>query len=684
MKISIVTAYYNRKKLFCETLKSISKSKCKDFEIIAVDDASLPEERIEDLTKIFPFLKVIRVESKNKCYFNSCIPFNIGIAKADGDIIMLQNPECLHVHDVLNYVTTEVNETNYITMSAYSIGKELTECLPLQIDKTDFINYFKSLPQQLVCDYVGWYNHSKYNPCYFHFCVALTKKNMKLLGGFDERYASGIGFEDNDFVSRVEKLGLHKIINDDISVIHQWHPKVFDLINPEYGKLYTRNENLYGKTKKEKICGVNNSYMNNQKHTIVLVLKDGKDFSFRDVELIAGHINAKWKSQNRPRVICLWDKASVHYDLGNVELMPLGNDQPGTWSRMALYSPEMEKYRPFLYVDLDTVIVNSLENIFALIKDPSIFITLEDFWQKGKLATALAWIPAKSAKIDKIWKAWKERKEVEIKEWRMDYFLRSATVQDVFWQDLTNTVYDFKPKKGKLLEKIPGDADLICFHGKPRIPEAAKETDWVKDYVNANKTPVKVTVIIPYKKDRGWLQDAINSVPNGVQLIVSQGKGNWPQNFNRVLNQAEGNYIKYLHEDDMLTENCIEDSVRAIEDQGVDFIHGDVIELYDDKSKEKKSKIERPSLRDLLKQNVIHSASTMYRREVFEKIGRFDETLTICEEYEFNLRCLHGGMKIGYCASILAYYRRHPKQNIRTTRRSSHLMERIMVKNKYK
>ncbi len=48
MKVSIVITYYNRKKQFYKTLNSIAKSEFKDFEVIAVDDGSLPEERIED------------------------------------------------------------------------------------------------------------------------------------------------------------------------------------------------------------------------------------------------------------------------------------------------------------------------------------------------------------------------------------------------------------------------------------------------------------------------------------------------------------------------------------------------------------------------------------------------------------------------------------------------------------
>jgi hypothetical protein len=355
----------------------------------------------------------------------------------------------------------------------------------------------------------------------------------------------------------------------------------------------------------------------------------------------------------------------------------------------------MEQYRPFLYVDLDTAIISSIENIFKLIKEPTKIIVLEDFWQKGQLATGLVWFPAECPKIKEVWSAWQKSKKVF--GFRMDTFLRKALGnQIVFWQSLTNTIYDFKPKSTGVLSKVPADANLVCFHGKPRIfqvVEASLSLQWVEDYVNQSvfskpQEKKKVTVIIPYNVDRGYLQSAIDSVPEDVQLIISQGDGNWPQNFNKVLSQAEGKYIKYLHEDDMLTPNCIEDSVKALEEQGVDFIHGNAVQ-YSQRTGGKMIWIPPvlfPTLNQLLEKNTIHSATTMYRREVFAKVGLFNETDQVrsFEEYEFNIRCLQMGMKIGYCNSTLAYYRRHPNQLIKKTSKISRRVNRNKVVNKYK
>ena len=431
--------------------------------------------------------------------------------------------------------------------------------------------------------------------------------------------------------------------------------------------------------------------MDNQKPTIVLVLRSGGDFSFRDVELITRHINGKWQSETRPRIICLWDKATTPYDLGNVEFIPLTNEYKGTWSRIQLYSPEMEKYKPFLYIDLDTAVILSLENIFKLVSNPLLYISLEDFWQHNQLATGLVWFPVNCKKTDNVWKAWESSDKTQ--GFRMDLFLRKEIKPDLFWQQLTTTIYDFKPKPGQALKVVPPDAAVICFHGKPRIHDAGEASmyvQWVRDYINQEMfdKPIKkkrVTIIIPYKEDRGWLKDAVCSVPEDVQLILSQGDGNWPENFNKALPQAEGEFIKYLHEDDMLTENCIRDSIRTLEQLKVDFIHGDAIEL---KEKDKSEIIRRSAnknvtLGSLLKKNTIHSATLMYRREIFDRIGGFDETLNNQEEYEFNLRCLQHGFKIGYCETPLAIYRRHSAQKIRNITKEEIIKEKTLVQSKY-
>lgn len=176
----------------------------------------------------------------------------------------------------------------------------------------------------------------------------------------------------------------------------------------------------------------------------------------------------------------------------------------------------------------------------------------------------------------------------------------------------------------------------------------------------------KVTIIIPYSKDRGYLDQAIESIheqnfDGEIEVLLSQSSGNVSYNLNRGIKQATGEYIKYLCDDDMLTPNSIADSVKSI--QGYDFIHGNAINFFPSGKKiqyvpQKKN----PSLQDMIEHNQIHGGTLMYRKDVFERIGLFDESLDCAEEYDFNMRCLQNGMTLGYSPRNLYLYRRHENQ----------------------
>lgn len=176
----------------------------------------------------------------------------------------------------------------------------------------------------------------------------------------------------------------------------------------------------------------------------------------------------------------------------------------------------------------------------------------------------------------------------------------------------------------------------------------------------------KVSIIIPYNKDRGWLNEAIDSVykqtyTGQIELIESKSDNGVSYNINRGIELATGDYIKWLPDDDMLTTNCIEDSVKAIE--GFDFIHGNALNFFDNGRVEKyKPKLTNPTIKDLVKHNHLHGGTMFYRSDVFERFGLFNESLWTGEEYEYHLRLLSKGASLGYCNEFLFKYRRHDNQ----------------------
>jgi teichuronic acid biosynthesis glycosyltransferase TuaG len=177
---------------------------------------------------------------------------------------------------------------------------------------------------------------------------------------------------------------------------------------------------------------------------------------------------------------------------------------------------------------------------------------------------------------------------------------------------------------------------------------------------------ILVSIIIPYVEDRGYLDEAINSIYSQtyggkIEVILSQSKHRVGHNLNQGIKKAKGEFIKYLCDDDLLTRNSIEDSVNAM--KGVDFIHGKAVEFNKyNQTRLFIPKIKYPTLEHMIKQNIIHGGSLMYRRDVFERFGLFDEKLTTGEEYDFNMKILSQGAKIGYCDETLYLYRRHDEQ----------------------
>ncbi len=262
--ISIATSYKNRKPQFIRTLQSIAASKIKDVEVIVVDDASDEPHRLEDLIEQFPFLTVIRVEPYEKWYANPCVAFNKAFAAAKGDKVIIQNPECVHIGDVLQYVEDNLNDTNYLSFAAYSLDQLSTDRLEgLDYNNVDSITQTFCTQSRAVRTEgdVGWYNHSHYRPVGYHFCSAITRDNLTKLGGFDERYAFGHCYDDNEFLFRVRNCAkLSMSIVDSPLVIHQWHYSFNIYSQDNHKEMLAANLELFNQTKQENRINPNDKW----------------------------------------------------------------------------------------------------------------------------------------------------------------------------------------------------------------------------------------------------------------------------------------------------------------------------------------------------------------------------------------------------------------------------------------
>lgn len=233
--ISIVMSYYNRLSQLRYTLKTIARSRVKDVEIVIVDDFSAPEEDPVCLISEYAELKIriihMRDQVAKKDYCNPCVPYNVGLRASSGDMIVIQNPECCHIGDVLAHVVDNLKPKNYLSFHCWSCVKHETR----ELQATDHLDLIPTKKSR-------WYNHETERPVAFHFCNAITRQDLVQVNGFDERYSRGHNWDDAELLYRIKKICQVKFVNDPY-VIHQYHHKSYghpDNIEPDQN-----NKDLY-------------------------------------------------------------------------------------------------------------------------------------------------------------------------------------------------------------------------------------------------------------------------------------------------------------------------------------------------------------------------------------------------------------------------------------------------------
>ena len=234
--VSIVMAYYNRKPQTLETLRGFERTYAGkyNFEVIIVDDNSNEENRLDEDIKQFNFpinLIIISTEEKGG-RINSCIPYNKGFKKARGDIIIIQNPECLHIGNLLDYIIYNFEYDMYLSFPCYNSNNYRVNNFIKDNISNISINNIEELTKNFNEDDIYgkfpiWYQHPKLWDKNLHFCTAIYKEYLDIVGGFDENFKNGVCYEDDAFIFDIKeklKLNIKSISLDEcVGVVHLYH-----------------------------------------------------------------------------------------------------------------------------------------------------------------------------------------------------------------------------------------------------------------------------------------------------------------------------------------------------------------------------------------------------------------------------------------------------------------------------
>jgi GT2 family glycosyltransferase len=233
-ELSICMTHYNRKNQLLNTLQSIQNQKnfSHMVEIIIVDDVSYTPLTYDDFVDFDLDIKLISIQTNNKWWINPCVGFNTAFGFINTPRTIIQNAECLHVTPIIEYVLGNLKPGEYTAMSALNLTKEASA----EITRDTH-------PSQIDTQHSNWYCHSTHRPQPFNFCAAISSNDLIRVGGFDNKFARGIYYDDDAFLHQLARHGIRTHIEDSQLVYHQWHEQIWESL-PNKHELGAINRDL--------------------------------------------------------------------------------------------------------------------------------------------------------------------------------------------------------------------------------------------------------------------------------------------------------------------------------------------------------------------------------------------------------------------------------------------------------
>ncbi|HMP19089.1 MAG TPA: glycosyltransferase family 2 protein [Candidatus Paceibacterota bacterium] len=195
-----------------------------------------------------------------------------------------------------------------------------------------------------------------------------------------------------------------------------------------------------------------------------------------------------------------------------------------------------------------------------------------------------------------------------------------------------------------------------------------------------NQSYKNIEIIISDDCSTVELDDVINFFNDNRIVFFRHNKNiGFIQNWNFCIKKSNGAYIKIMGDDDLLNKNCIEDEIREITKNSVDFICSNY-ETIDENSKNINNKIFNASSFKILpfsglvdkeyfmlkyfsgKIRVGLPSSITFKKNIVQQVGLFDENMGCAADIDMWIRMIDKS-KLYYNDKILLKMRRH-KDNL--------------------
>jgi glycosyltransferase involved in cell wall biosynthesis len=172
------------------------------------------------------------------------------------------------------------------------------------------------------------------------------------------------------------------------------------------------------------------------------------------------------------------------------------------------------------------------------------------------------------------------------------------------------------------------------------------------------KTSIIVITHPGYRKyQKRALQSAQSSLSRHREVILHENEGTLAKVCNEAIEKAQGEYIVRLDADDIIDPQLVEYEENYLD------THPEVACVWCDYWKtypEEGEGFEVHHLEYCPQNELEHACGAMFRKEVWEKLGGYNEKLERQEAFDFWIRFEKAGFKAKHLPYPLYYYRQHP------------------------
>lgn len=241
MKYSFIMPYFKRPDHLWNTLLSYRHHyrDRQDYEVIILPDLAGGKEDADTLAALMPNfrdLPIQVVESPGYGGVNPVLARNHGALIAKGNYLVNTNPEVFHKTNVLAqfdeiYSTAAPKDWGprhpHWNVPSYQnkynkSGEVYAVCCCENVSFQGRATRFEDLA---AAKHIQWYDHPHHNARILHWCSCISRKLYMAIGGFDEQYHKLVGYDDDDFKTKILTLGMPVAFRTDVIVAHIDHDR---------------------------------------------------------------------------------------------------------------------------------------------------------------------------------------------------------------------------------------------------------------------------------------------------------------------------------------------------------------------------------------------------------------------------------------------------------------------------